>query len=215
MRCGGERLHQRLHNPAVQSNSNSQNSVFVVLVESQRLKFIHMNMHILNARRVAEKLSRNEISRREGYYYLVASFMLATLTFYVGLQNANPLWSWLSIYEGVVVLVVYWHGFTRTYDAAGADENRDFIFDFTCLYVPVWLTTTVAAWLIYWVVTHFLRGWLVTFANSELQFNQNLSKIGGDLFGLLIFLTAVVCQVVVFFRLTKLLAYVREHRVTT
>jgi hypothetical protein len=171
-----------------------------------------MTFHFFDAKALANKLADGVVTRNEGFYYLVTSFILSVLGAYSGLMNTNLLWSWMSIYEGLVILVVYWYGFARVYAAAGGDDNPNFIFEFTCLYVPVWLSTTAIGWGVYWITTRIMHESLIALGNSDLQFAMNLSKMGGNFFSLLIFLTAVVTQVVIFLRLTALFEYLEERK---
>ena len=63
------------------------------------------------------------------------------------------LWSWLSAYEAVVLTAVTVVGFSKAYEVAGGDANPDFVAEFTCLYVPVSVTTLPLVWGAFWAIT--------------------------------------------------------------
>lgn len=170
-----------------------------------------MTIHLFNAKQVARELARKEIGPKARGYYILASLLLFTPFYYSGFMWANPLWSWLSIYEAFVVIVVTFIGFTKSFEAAGGENNPDFIAEFTCLYVPVSLTTILAIWSSFWVVTIGLRESITSLSESNLQLAQDLSRLGSDFFGLLSFLAVALVQVVTFYRITKLFYVVRGH----
>lgn len=167
-----------------------------------------MPIHLFNAKRVAEAIKRNEIGSEGRKNYLLASFLLFSVLSYAGLTSNNPLWSWLSIYEGVVVCVITVFGITKAYEAAGGDSNKDFVAEFTCLSVPVYITTMLLVWRIHWGIIYGLREFLTTLSSSHTQFAMNLANIGGDFFGLLTFLAVVLVQLVSFYRIKTLLELV-------
>ena len=169
-----------------------------------------MTIHLFNAKRVAQELGHKEIEPKARGYYLLASFLIFMVFYYSGLVSANQLWSWLSVYEAFVVAAITVVGFAKAYEASGGDANQDFITEFTCLYVPVSVTTILAVWPIYWAVVIGLREFMVALSESHIQFVVNLSRIDGDFFGLLTFLAAVLVQIVTFYRITKLFHVVRN-----
>ncbi len=171
-----------------------------------------MTIHLFNARLVAKELAHKEIDPKECAYYLLASFVIFVLASYSGLTSANPLWTWLSLYEGVVVVGVAVLGIAKAYEAAGGESNPNFIVEFTCLSVPVSVTTLLVVWPIYWGVVIGLRKLILTLWEGHSQFIVNLGRIGADFFDLLTFLAVVMVQVVTFYRITRLLAVVNEQR---
>jgi hypothetical protein len=168
-----------------------------------------MPIRLFNAKCLANELHRNEVSSRERGYYLAASFLMFVVFNYSGLTSANPLWSWLSIYEAVVVAAITVVGFAKVYEAAGGDSNSDFVVEFSCLYVPVSITTILVVWGVYWGVTFGFRETIMALADSHLQIVVNLSRIGGNFFDLLTFLAVALVQAVTFYRIAKLFEIVR------
>jgi len=170
-----------------------------------------MSIRLLNAKRLAQELGRKEVGPRERGYYLVASILVFVAFYYSGLVSANPLWSWLSIYEAVVFTLITVLGFAKAYEAAGGDSNPDFVVEFTCLYVPVSVTTIPLVWGAFWAVTLGFRETIVALAESHFQIAINLSRIGGNFFGLLAFLAVALVQAITFYRITRLFQIVRAE----
>lgn len=171
-----------------------------------------MPIHLFNAKRLAQELGRGEVGPKVRAYYLLASFLIFTVFTYSGLISANPLWSWLSLYEAFLVAVVMVIGLSKAYDAAGAESNPDFVAQFTCLYVPVSVTTILVVWSCYWALLTGFRESILALSESHLQIALNLSKIGTDFFGAITLLAAIFAQIVTFYRITKLFYVVRKLR---
>lgn len=168
-----------------------------------------MTIHLFSAKRVAIELARKEIGPKARGYYMLANILLFVPLYYSGLVWPNPLWSWLSIYEAFVVIVVTFFGFAKVFEAADGESNPDFMAEFICLCVPVSLTTIVAVWSCFWIVTIGFREFIVSLSGSNLQLAQDLWRIDSDFFGLLSFLAVALVQVVTFYRIAKLFHIVR------
>lgn len=169
-----------------------------------------MSIRIFNARKVAESLHRGEVSARDRAYYLMASFLVLLPFFYFGLVDGNPPASWLNLYEVFAVVVITVIGFVKVYEAAGGDSNPEFVAQFTCLWVPVAVTTMIAVCAAYWGIALGFREGLIALSRSNLQISASLYNIGSDFFGLLIFLAAALTQVIVFYRIWRLFHVVRR-----
>jgi hypothetical protein len=170
-----------------------------------------MVLRLFNAKKLALELGRGEIRAREKGYYLFASFVIWLLISVSGFTTVSPLWSWMSLIETVSLIIVYVLGFSYAYDAAGGDNNPDFVAQFSCLYVPVSLTTVAVVWAVYWALVFGFRESIMALSDSHFQFAVNLSRIGSDLFGALVLLAVLLVQAVVFYRITKLFDIVREQ----
>ena len=170
-----------------------------------------MAIHLFNARKLARELNLNQVGPRDRGYYLLASFLMFTFFYYLGLMPDNPLWSGISIIEGLVITLVTIFGLAKAYEAAGGDENPEFVVQFTCLYVPVSITTILVVWSLFWGTSVLFRESIKALSESHLQFAINLSRIGGDVFGALVFLAAVSTQGITFYRITRLFSVVRSQ----
>lgn len=171
-----------------------------------------MTIHILNAKKVADDISKNAISSKEKSYYLLGTFLVFIPFYYSGFVYSNPLWSWLSMYEALVVAVINVVGLNKAYEAAGGESNQNFVTEFTCLYVPVSVTTISLVWLSYWVISYAFRESLIKLSSSHLEIAMKLSNIGSDLFGLLIFLASVLVPFITFYRIKKLFHVIERNR---
>ena len=171
-----------------------------------------MPIRLFHAKRLAEELGQGKVGARDRGYYLAASFLIFILFYYSGLAYANPIWSWLSVYEAVVLVAVTVFGFSKAYDAAGGDTNSQFVAEFTCLYVPVSVTTVPLVWGTFWAITLGFREAITALSESHLQIAINLSRIGANFFGLLAFLAVVFVQVITFYRIVKLFSIVRGRQ---
>jgi hypothetical protein len=163
-----------------------------------------MPIHLFSAKRLAEKIAHGEVSSREYAYYLLAGFLIYMPIYYSGLASASPLWSWMSLYEVGVVILVTIVGIARSYDAAGGDENPNFVAEFTAFYVPVSVTTVPLVWTVYWAVSIGFQESIIALVNSNFQIAKNLISIGSNFFGLLLFVCVILTQVIIFYRITKL-----------
>ncbi|MCB4358177.1 hypothetical protein [Quatrionicoccus australiensis] len=166
-------------------------------------------IHFFNSKRLARELASGEVSSRQRSYYLLAASLSSAAFGYSGLVSANPLWSWLSLYEAVVVAFITVVGLSRAYDAAGGDASSDFIAQFMCLSLPINITTTLPVWGCFWLITIVFRQTLIALAESHSELAINLSHIGGSFFGLLAFLAVAITEAIFFYRIVRLLGAVR------
>ena len=171
-----------------------------------------MPIHLLSTKRLATRLIQQELSAKARAQYLAASFVIFIVVVYSGLASANPLGSWLSYYEAVLLTGISIIGVFKAYDAAGGESNPAFVTEFTCLYVPVSVTTYGVAWSLYWGMVFGWRESIAALSESHLQIAVNLAKIGSDFFGLLTFLTVVLVQFVSFYRIIRWFRIIREQR---
>ena len=171
-----------------------------------------MRIRILNAGRLAEELGAGQVTPTEKGYYLLAGFVMWTIVNYLGIAQASKLWTLFSVIEGIGVTGITVIGFSYAFQAAGGDENRDFVAQFSCLYLPVSVTTILSVWAFYWAVVLGLRESIFALSISHLQFALNLARIGATVFDLLSAISALLVQGITFYRITKLFDVVRAQR---
>lgn len=169
-----------------------------------------MPIRLLNARKLAvELVVKSDLVPRA-----ITSLPVSQCGYWSALpgsrRSVHP-WTWMSLIETAALIVVYLLGFSYAYDAAGGDENRDFVVQFTCLYLPVSVTTVAVVWGAYWSIAFGFREWIIAFSDSYYQFAVNLSRVGSNLFGALTLLAVLMVQAVTFYRITKLLEIVRTQ----
>lgn len=169
-----------------------------------------MPVRLFSARRVADDLANGRVSPRQRGYYLAASTIVMVVVNYSALFAGNPAWTWLSLFEAIVIVVVTIYGLTACYESAGGDANSHFVSEFVCLSVPVGLTTTLCVWSIYWAIGFAFRETILGLSESHYQFAVNLHRIGSNFFGLLAFLVVVLTEVIFYFRMSKLFQAMRR-----
>jgi hypothetical protein len=118
-------------------------------------------MHLFRTAPLVGQLVRNELSTTAKAYYLLASFLMFTASYYSGLVGGSPLWSVASLFECVAIVVITVVGIVKCFDAAGGEESSDFVATFTCLYVPVTITTLLVVWSLFWAITIGFRESLI------------------------------------------------------
>lgn len=170
-------------------------------------------MYLLRTRPLIQQLARGELSPAKKAHYLMASLLMFTLIFASGfVPGSPPVWTIPSLLEAAAIALVTVIGVVKCFDAAGGDASKDFIAEFTCLYVPVTISTLLVVWSLYWAVLYGFRETLIALSESRMQFALNLSRLGTDLFGFLGFAAAVAVQIVTYYRVSGALEDVRIAR---
>lgn len=170
-------------------------------------------MHLFRTRPLIDALARRSLSAEQRAYYLLASFVVFNVAYYSGFVGSGTVpWTLPYIAESLAVVLINILGVVATFDASGGKSNDEYVIDFTCLYVPVSVTTLLAFWGGYWVLRIGFYEAVMSFADSNMQFAINMSRLGFDGFALLAFVATIGSLVVTYARLTKLLASVRAAR---
>ncbi len=170
-------------------------------------------MHLFRTRPVVIALAGDAISAEQRAYYLLAGFLLWNVAYYSGLVTSGTApWSFPYIAELLAVILINIIGVVATFDAAGGKSNKQFVVDFTCLYVPVSITTLLGFWGAYWLLQLGFRESIMLVAQSNMQFAVNMSTLGFDAFSSLAFAATVGSLAVTYYRLAKLLAQVQAAR---
>ena len=161
--------------------------------------------------KLARRLARGDVANREVAYLMLANFLFGSVIFYGAFTWANEPWTLLSLLEFVTVVVITVIGFTKSYDAAGGDENRHFAVHFNCLSFGIWFWVTVAVWIVYWgLVWLFRYGVFAAYRFDQLGLAKNLASIGGSFEWLLTFLAAIIWPLAFYSWLSRGLALARS-----
>jgi hypothetical protein len=171
-------------------------------------------MHLFRTQPLIAKLAKVEVSTTEKAYYLLASFLMFTVAYYTGFASSNATWTLPSTLEGVTVGAITVIGIVKAFDAAGGEEAKDFIADFTCLYVPITITTMLVVWTLFWGILFVFRESLIAISESHMQFAVNLSRLHADMFNFVTFLAVILVQAITFYRMNLCLAQVRALRIS-
>lgn len=170
-------------------------------------------MHFFRTAPLVESLGRRAVSAEERAKYLLASFLAFNVIYYSGLAIGTDVpWSVSSAIEAVAIIGINIVGVVKTFDASGGKENPDYVAEFTCLYVPVVVTTYGVVWGVYWLLRWAFHESILAFSQSHFQFAVNLGRIGTDLFGFLTFFANVASLFITYTRLAGLLARVRKAK---
>lgn len=156
--------------------------------------------------KLARRLASNDVSNREIAYLTLANLLFGWVIFYGAFTWANPPWTLLSLFECVVVIAITLMGFTKCFDAAGGDANERFAAHYNCLSFGVWLWTTTATWIIFWLgVWLFRQGIFAAYRYEQLGIARNLASIGASFGWLWTFLAIVGGQLAYFLWLAAVL----------
>lgn len=147
---------------------------------------------------LAAKLGRNEISNREVAYFILGNYLLGTVVYYSGLTWANDAWTALSLWEGLLVIVIVVFGMMHCFDAAGGDGNSRFAAQFSCLSFPIALWTTVVAWGLAWLIHWAYLRWAMTLVSPNSDFADIYARLAGR-FSWFVTMAAIVGAQAMFF----------------
>jgi hypothetical protein len=117
-----------------------------------------MTVYLFSARKLALALSREQVPARQQLVYLVVSFLVWTVPFYLYLipnpKGDDPTFlRWLWLLEFFFVALIYVSGINYCLRQCRVDPKRNFLVDFSCLYAPVALTTLLGVWGAFHLVT--------------------------------------------------------------
>lgn len=96
-------------------------------------------------------LSQDGVSPREQAAYLVVSFLVWTIPFYLYLipnpRGDDPtFFRWIWLLEFFFVTLIYVTGINYCLRQCRVHPKKHFLVDFSCLYAPVALTTFLVVW---------------------------------------------------------------------
>jgi hypothetical protein len=116
-----------------------------------------MAFHLLRTSQVVQDLAAGRVSPREQAGYLVVSFLAWTVPFYLYLIPApvtdDPMFlgaMWLI--EFILVVAIFVTGVYYCLRRCRVDPRANFLIDFSCLYSPVALTTSIVIWIAFHLV---------------------------------------------------------------
>jgi hypothetical protein len=113
-------------------------------------------IHFLRTSRVANDLAARGVSPGEQAGYLIISFLAWTVPFYLYLIPApraedSRFAAWMWLVEFVLVVAIFIGGVHYCLRKCRVDPPANFLVDFSCLYAPVALTTSIAIWIAFHV----------------------------------------------------------------
>ena len=133
-----------------------------------------MAFHLFRTSRVANDLAAGSVSPQEQAGYLIVSFLAWTVPFYLYLipapraeDQAFAAWMWLI--EFVLVVAIFIGGVNYCLRKCRVDPGANFLVDFSCLYAPVALTTSIVIWTVFHVVAALLPWFSSAYAYDTLR----------------------------------------------
>jgi hypothetical protein len=170
-------------------------------------------MHLFRAAPLVEKLARGTLSGQQKAAYLLAGFVIFNVAYYSGFVGSGAvLWTVPYFAEAGAVVLINILGVVKAFEASGGESNKQFVVDFTCLYVPVSVMALLVVWGSYWLLRVAFSASLESLAQSDLQFAINLNHLGFDFFSLAGFMATLAVLAVTYVRLFCLLSKVRVLR---
>jgi hypothetical protein len=177
-----------------------------------------MTLHWLSATNLGAKLAAGHVSAREQALYLAGSFVVWLLPGYLFIVPArwpeDPVWFYgLWFYELAMMVLISVAGALHCLDKCRVDARRNFLVDFSCLYLPVSVTTLTAAWAIFYALVALRRPWLellLAVFDRPPAFLSGLAS--GRFFQLLVFFAIVGSNFAVFYRIGRHMARISELR---
>jgi hypothetical protein len=170
-------------------------------------------MHLLRTKPLINALATGQINGADQARYLLGSFLVFIVPGYAGLlPSSGASYSWPLAFEAWFYVLIAVFGVLASRDAAGGSKNHHFITEFTCLYVPVAISTLICTWSVYWLVVLGLQDQIYAASFSRSQFTLNLRAIGTDYFGLLTFLTHVISNATIYYRIVGKLRLVQRAK---
>jgi hypothetical protein len=164
-----------------------------------------MAFHLFRTSQVAKDLAAGGVSPREQAAYLVVSFLAWTLPFYLYLIPSpvatDPIFlGWMWLIEFFLVVAVFVTGVSYCLRKCRVNARANFLIDFSCLYSPVAVTTSIVIWGAFHLLTT-LPAWMVARAGSGHETLSALpwlsSAYAYDVLRLLFYLAAIL---VIFWR---------------
>lgn len=124
-----------------------------------------MAFHLFRTSQVAKDLAAGGVSPKEQAGYLIISFLAWTLPFYLYLipspvSDDSMFLGWMWLIEFLLVIVIFVTGVNYCLRKCRVDARANFLIDFSCLYSPVAVTTSILIWGTFHLLTS-LPAWMV------------------------------------------------------
>lgn len=177
-----------------------------------------MTLHWLSATNLDAKLAAGRVSAREQASYLAGSFVVWMIPGYLfiipSLSPDDTKWFFgMWFYEFAMLLLVNVAGTFYCLGKCHVDAKRNFLVDFSCLYLPVSVTTLIVTWAAFHGLLALRGPWLLLL---ERAFDRPPALLGAfasvRFFEVLRFLAIVGSGFAVFYRIGRHMARVAAMR---
>lgn len=115
-----------------------------------------MKFHLFSSASLAEELTSHKVEASDQAAYLAASFIAWLLPYYSFLYplpyDENEKWYWsMWAYEAFMLVIINIFGVLKCLNACEFEPKKNFLVDFSCLYLPVSVTTLIGVWSVYYL----------------------------------------------------------------
>ncbi len=170
-------------------------------------------MNLFRTPPLERALAARSLNSRAQARYLIGSFLVFVVPGYLGLLPSSGAGYTIALaFEAWFYIAITVLGITTAREAAGGDANPTFITEFTCLYLPIAITTLLPVWSLYWLCVWQFGDTLAFWSWSGMQFTENLRAINTDLIGLITFVAHVAANSLIYWRICRALRRVQSQR---
>lgn len=168
-----------------------------------------MGVELFRVKVVARDLARHEIKLKNVSLYMLVNILIGYIFGYSTLVFSTAGTGWLGWLEMLCVLLITTIGFAR---CSSEGDEKNFIYDYICLSVPIGFTTIFLSWSFYW------SGWWLfgkLMEGVDIQFQYNLKILlwfakDGPVYS--VFLINIMINLLYFRRMRGALLKVRHER---
>ena len=134
-----------------------------------------MTIHLFSARKLRERLAVGAVTPREQAIYLAGSFVVWMIPGYLFIapppSGLSQSWFYgMWFYEFAMLVLIYTAGVFYCLANCLVHPKQNFLIDFSCLNLPVSVTTLAVTWALFHLLATVFPWWLTT-----LPFENELS----------------------------------------
>ena len=177
-----------------------------------------MTLHWLSATNLDVKLAAGRVTPREQALYLATGFIVWLIPGYLfvtpSLSPDDPKWFFgLWFYEFAMIVLTTFAGAFYCLRKCHVDPKRNFLIDFSCLYLPVSVTTLAVTWGTFHALVALRGPWLLLLERAFDRPPQLLSALASvRFFELLRFFAIVGSNFAAFYRIGRHMGKIAELR---
>jgi len=124
-----------------------------------------MRVHLFRTEPLAQELASHRVEASDQAAYVVASFVFWLIPYYFFLYPdpyaGNEKWFWgMWAYSAFMMVVVNIFGVIKCLNACEFEPKKNFMVDFSCLYLPVTVTTFIGVWSVYYLYRYLFVFWV-------------------------------------------------------
>jgi len=145
----------------------------------------------LDIRKLEDKISKNKLSDKDGFQYVLAFFILSTLSVGISSQGEEP---WIRVLKCLLLVAVNIWGVNAAYKANAEVDGKDFFKRFFAIYWVIGMRVLLALLI-------FMFIFVIIVAITALMNNGN--DMGRNLFKELASMVAVVLVEIVYYAMIR------------